>query len=100
MSNSVDTDVTAHYEPSGSMLFAKTYFIAYGSERVKITYILFASFSRPETKKKNVDNEYSKCPTISYTKVSDKLHMQTVQTQIRLLLKGQFDQGLHFLPFH
>ena len=26
--------------------------------------------------------------------------MQTVQTQIRLLLKVQSDQGLHCLPFH
>ena len=26
--------------------------------------------------------------------------MQTVQTQIRLLLKEQSDQGLHCLPFH
>ena len=25
---------------------------------------------------------------------------QTVQTQIRLLLKEQSDQGLHCLPFH
>ena len=29
-----------------------------------------------------------------------KWHMQTVQTQIRLLLKEQFDQGLLCLPFH
>ena len=29
-----------------------------------------------------------------------KCHMQTVQTQIRLLLKEQSDQGLHCLPFH
>ena len=29
-----------------------------------------------------------------------KWHMQTVQTQIRLLLKEQSDQGLHCLPFH
>ena len=27
-------------------------------------------------------------------------HMQTVQTQIRLLLKEQSDQGLYCLPFH
>ena len=27
-------------------------------------------------------------------------HMQTVQTQIRLLLEEQSDQGLHCLPFH
>ena len=26
--------------------------------------------------------------------------MQTVQTQIRLFLKEQSDQDLHFLPFH
>ena len=26
--------------------------------------------------------------------------MQTVQTQIRLLLEEQSDQGLHCLPFH
>ena len=36
-----------------------------------------------------------KCPEILNTKVSDKWHMQTVQTQIRLLLKEQPDQGLH-----
>ena len=29
-----------------------------------------------------------------------KCRMQTVQTQIRLLLKEQSDQGLHCLPFH
>ena len=29
---------------------------------------------------------YGKCPKILYTKMSDKMHMQTVQTQIRLLL--------------
>ena len=29
-----------------------------------------------------------------------KWHMRTVQTQIRLLLKEQSDQGLHCLPFH
>ena len=29
-----------------------------------------------------------------------KWHMQTVQTQIRLLLKEQSDQGLYCLPFH
>ena len=29
-----------------------------------------------------------------------KWHMPTVQTQIRLLLKEQSDQGLHCLPFH
>ena len=34
------------------------------------------------------------------TKLPTKWHMQTVQTQIRLLLKEQSDQGLHFLPFH
>ena len=29
-----------------------------------------------------------------------KCHMQTVQTQIRLLLQEQSDQGLHCLLFH
>ena len=29
-----------------------------------------------------------------------KKYMQTVQTQIRLLLKEQSDQGLHCLPVH
>ena len=33
-------------------------------------------------------------------KVSDKIVMQTVQTQIRLLLQEQSDQGLHCLPFY
>ena len=28
------------------------------------------------------------------------IDMQTVQTQIRLLLKEQSDQGLHWLSFH
>ena len=28
------------------------------------------------------------------------MHGQTVQTQIRLLLEEQSDQGLHCLPFH
>ena len=42
--------------------------------------------------------QYDKCPKILYTKVTDK--MVTVQTQIRLLLKEQSDQGLHCLPFH
>ena len=28
------------------------------------------------------------------------LHMQTVQTQIRLLQREQSDQGIHYLPFH
>ena len=45
---------------------------------------------------------YSKYPKISYTKVVDKMakrNMQTVQTQIRLLLQGQSDQWLHCLPF-
>ena len=32
-------------------------------------------------------------------KCMTKWHMQTVQTQIRLLLKKQSDQGLHCLPF-
>ena len=42
-----------------------------------------------------------KCPKISYTNVTDKMaYMQTVQTQIRLLLMEQSDQGLHCLPFH
>ena len=43
---------------------------------------------------------YRKCPKILYTKVLTKLHMQIVQTQIRLLLEEQSDQGLHHLPFH
>ena len=30
----------------------------------------------------------------------DKIHIQTVQIQIRLLLQEQSDQGLHRLPFH
>ena len=34
------------------------------------------------------------------TKFLTKWHMQTVQTQIRLLLKEQSDQGLHCLPFY
>ena len=34
-----------------------------------------------------------------YTNVADKWRMQTVYTQIRLLLKEQSDQGLHCLPF-
>ena len=42
---------------------------------------------------------YRKCPKISNTKLT-KWHMQTVQTQIRLLLKEQSDQGLHCLPIH
>ena len=29
-----------------------------------------------------------------------KWHMRIVQTQIRLLLKEQSDQDLHYLPFH
>ena len=33
-------------------------------------------------------------------KLLTKWHMQTMQTQIRLLLKEQSDQGLHCLPFH
>ena len=33
-------------------------------------------------------------------KLPIKWHMQIVQTQIRLLLKEQSDQGLHYLPFH
>ena len=42
-----------------------------------------------------------KCPKILYTKVANKMaYMQTVQTQIRLLLQEQSDQGLHCLPFH
>ena len=42
-----------------------------------------------------------KCPKISYTNITDKTaYMQTVQTQIRLLLMEQSDQGLHYLPFH
>ena len=45
-------------------------------------------------------NEYGKCPKISYTNMSDKMAMHTVQTQIRLLLKEeQSDQGLQYLPF-
>ena len=39
---------------------------------------------------------YGECPTILYNKVSDKWHMQTMQTQIRLLLKEQSDKGLLF----
>ena len=37
---------------------------------------------------------YGECPTILYNKVSDKWHMQTMQTQIRLLLKKQSDKSL------
>ena len=43
-------------------------------------------------------NSHRKCPKISYIKVWDKMHVQTVQTQIRLLLKEQSDLGLHCLP--
>ena len=38
-----------------------------------------------------------KCQT---PKFLTKCHMQTVQTQIRLLLMEQSDQGLHCMPFH
>ena len=34
------------------------------------------------------------------TPVANKMAYETVQTQIRLLLKEQSDQGLHCLPFH
>ena len=34
-----------------------------------------------------------------YSKYLDRL-VQTVRTSIKLLLKQQFDQGLHYLPFH
>ena len=40
----------------------------------------------------------SKCPKISTPKCLTKWHNQTVQIQIRLLLKEQSDQGLHSLP--
>ena len=43
---------------------------------------------------------YGKCPKISNTKVSDKTTYANMQTQIRLLLKEQSDQGLHCLTFH
>ena len=43
---------------------------------------------------------YCKCPKISNTKVSDKTTYANMQTQIRLLLKEQSDQGLHCLTFH
>ena len=44
--------------------------------------------------------QYSKCPKISNKKYLTKWHMQTVQTQIRLLLKDQSDQDQYCLPFH
>ena len=34
-----------------------------------------------------------------YSKYLDRL-VQTVRTSMKLLLKQQFDQGLHYLPFH
>ena len=43
---------------------------------------------------------YGKCPKICTQEFLTQLHMQTVQTQIKLLLKEQSDQGLHCLPFH
>ena len=36
----------------------------------------------------------------STQKYLTKWHMQILQTLIRLLLKEQFDQAVHFLPFH
>ena len=41
---------------------------------------------------------YGNCPKILYTKVSDNMAYETVQTQIKV--KEQSDQGLHCLPFH
>ena len=46
------------------------------------------------------EDKYGKCPKILYTKFSDKMDIQTFQTQIRLLLKEQPDQVLYCLPFH
>ena len=43
-------------------------------------------------------------PVVPYTVqilcIGTDRSQQTVQTKIRLLLKKQFDQGLHCLPFH
>ena len=41
-----------------------------------------------------------KCLKFHTPKFLRKCPMQIVQTQIRLLLKEQSDQGLHCLPFH
>ena len=38
--------------------------------------------------------------TVKLLNVGTDRAEQTVQTQIRLLLKEQSDQGLHYLPFH
>ena len=40
------------------------------------------------------------CPKISYTSFSEKVAMQTIQTHIRLLLKGQANLGLCCLPLY
>ena len=38
--------------------------------------------------------------TVEILRIEIDISGQTVQTQIRLLLKEQSDQGLHCLPFH
>ena len=43
--------------------------------------------------------QYGKGPKISTLKFPSEWHIQTVQTQIRLVLKEQSDLGLHCLPF-
>ena len=46
------------------------------------------------------NNEYSKCPKISYTKESDKMAYANSADLIRLLLKKQSDQDPHCFMFH
>ena len=40
---------------------------------------------------------YGKCPKLTYTNISDKIHTHTVQIQIWLLLMEVSDRGLHCL---
>ena len=57
-------------------------------------YILYTTYIYMYMYIENKIIIYARCPKISNTKVSDKWHMQTVQTQIRHPLQEQSDQEL------
>ena len=48
----------------------------------------------------NIKGKYDIVITIKVLNIGTDRSEQTVQTQIRLLLKEQSDQGIHCLPFH
>ena len=108
----------AHYELSYLDLHCLQKYMNWSAGMKGVNFLFFIGSAAQETEKRGGDGKETKPRIVRDTtslccklatvnvlkfwtpKFLTKCYMQTVQTQIRLLLKEQSDQGLHCLPFH